>query len=78
MMVSAIATMSASTSPFALPPNSAGRDFVASRWIGPTSSSGTHQFSFDRNWIAEEVKNGAVSVNRRGQFLIASGVLWPA
>ena len=55
-----------------------GRAVCARNWFWSTSSSGTHQLSFDRNWIAEEIKNGAVGVNRRGQFLIASGVLWPA
>jgi hypothetical protein len=53
-------------------------DAPESRQIGTTSSRGAHQISLDGNRIAEEVKNGAVGVNRRGQFLIASGILWPA
>jgi hypothetical protein len=31
-----------------------------------TLLDGTHQFSVDRDRIAEEVENGAVRVNRRG------------
>jgi hypothetical protein len=53
-------------------------DAVASRPIGSISSGPTHQFSFDWNRIAEEIKNWAVGVNHRGQFLIASRILWPA
>ena len=48
-------------------------------WVSRSApSGGTHQFPFDRNRVAEEVKNWAVGVNRRGEFLVASRGLWSA
>jgi hypothetical protein len=77
MIVSPIAIISASTC-YSLGPLTRPRELRRLEMVGSTSSSGTHQSSFDRNRIAEEVENRAVGVNRRGQFLISSGVLWPA
>jgi hypothetical protein len=62
---------------FSLEPLTRPHELRRVKMVKSTSSSGTHQSSFDRNRIAEEVENGAVGVNRRGQFLISSSVLWP-
>jgi hypothetical protein len=62
---------------FSLEPLTRPHELRRVKMVGLISSSGTHQSSFDRNRIAEEVENGAMGVNRRGQFLISSSVLWP-
>ena len=41
-------------------------------WDRTSASGSAYQFPVDRNWVPEEVKDRAVSVNCCGQFFVSS------